>query len=157
MMTTAHFHLLVNHLPLFGSMLAALVLAHGLWTKSVQTKIAAYNLLILSSLGAVVAYLTGESAEEAVENLQGISESAIERHEDASVIALVALIILGVLAILGLIFTMRQSRFTRRIAITVLLMSLLSFGIMAWTGYLGGQIRHTEFGTASVAHEDDDD
>lgn len=51
-MDQTHLHLSINHLPIFGSILGGLVLAYGLWTKSNQTKIAAYYLLIISSIGA---------------------------------------------------------------------------------------------------------
>ena len=71
-MNQTHLHLLITHLPIFGSILGGLVLAHGIWTKSNQTKIAAYNVLIISSIGAVVAYLTGEGAEETVEKIPGV-------------------------------------------------------------------------------------
>ena len=80
-MSQTHLHLLITHLPIFGSVLGGLVLAHGLWTRSSQTKIAAYNLLILSAIGAVIAYMTGEAAEETIENIQGVATNMIEEHE----------------------------------------------------------------------------
>ena len=143
-MNQTHIHLLITHLPIFGSILGGLVLAHGLWTKSIQTKIAAYNILIISSLGAGIAYLTGEAAEETVENLQGIAKNMIDEHEDFAVFALVSLIILGVASLAGLFLTLGKSQLTKTIAIVVLFLSLISFGLVAATGYLGGQIRHTE-------------
>lgn len=147
-MNQTHLHLLINHLPIFASILGGLVLAHGLWTKSDQTKIAAYYLLIISSIGAAIAYLTGEVAEEAVENIQGISKDLIEQHEDFSVIALVALSILGVVSLIGLFLTIKKSPLTRIVAIVTLFISLISFGLIARTGYIGGQIRHTEINSS---------
>lgn len=143
-MNQTHLHLLITHLPIFGSILGALVLAHGLWTKNNQTKIAAYNLLILSAIGACIAYLTGEAAEETVENIQGVVESTIKEHEEFASFALVSLIILGLASILGLFITLRKSPLTRTLGFVILFISLISFGLVARTGYLGGQIRHTE-------------
>jgi hypothetical protein len=94
-MNQTHIHLLITHLPIFGSILGGLVLAHGIWTKSNQTKIAAYNLLIISSIGAVIAYLTGEGAEETVENMQGVVEATIKQHEEFASVALISLIPIG--------------------------------------------------------------
>lgn len=148
-MDQVHIHLLITHLPIFGSILGALVLAHGIWTKSDQTKIAAYNVLIISSFGAVVAYLTGEGAEEAVEDIQGVAKSMIEQHEDFAMFALVGLISVGVVSILGLYFTIRKSSLTKTIANLTLIVSIISFVLIARTGYLGGQIRHTEISTTS--------
>lgn len=148
-MNQTHIHLLITHLPIFGSILGGLVLAHGLWTKSNPTKIAAYNLLIISSIGAVIAYLTGEGAEEVVEKIQGVSKSMIEKHSDSAVYGLVSLSILGVAALIGLFLSFRKSPLSRTIAIITLVISLISFGLIARTGYLGGQIRHTEINTTT--------
>ena len=63
-MNQTHIHLIITHLPIFGSLLGGIVLVHGLLTKTKQTLIAAYILLIISTLGAGIAYLTGEAAEE---------------------------------------------------------------------------------------------
>lgn len=143
-MNQTHIHLLITHLPIFGSILGGLVLAYGLWAKSNHTKMAAYILLIVSSIGAGIAYSTGEAAEETVEDIPGISKNLIEQHEDFAVIALVSLIVLGVASIIGLFLTFRKSKLTRATAVVVLFISLISFGLVARTGYLGGQIRHTE-------------
>ena len=143
-MNQTHIHLLIKHLPIFGSMLGGIVLAHGLWTKSNQTIIAAYYVLIISSLGAGIAYLTGEGAEESVEHLQGVAKANIEQHKDFAVFALIALIILGLASVLGLFISLRKMQLTRTTAFVILLISIISFGLVARTGYLGGQIRHTE-------------
>ncbi len=143
-MDQTHIHLVITHLPIFASILGGLVLAYGLWTKSSETKITAYALFIISSIGAGIAYLTGEAAEESVEHLQGIFEATIERHEDFATYALVSLIILGVASIIGIFLTLRKSPATRKLAFVIFIISLVSFGLVARTGYLGGQIRHSE-------------
>jgi uncharacterized membrane protein len=143
-MNQAYIHLLITHLPVFGSILGGLVLVQGLFTKSDQTKIAAYLIFIISSIGAGIAYLTGEAAEESVEDLQGIVEETIKLHEDFALFALISLIILGLASIAGLFLTLRKSLLTRSVAFIVLLISIVSFGLVARTGYLGGKIRHTE-------------
>lgn len=143
-MDQTHIHLVINHLPIFGSILGGLVLAYGIWSKSNETQIAAYGLFIISSVGAGVAYLTGEAAEESVENVTGVFEATIERHEDFAIYALVSLIILGVASIIGIFLTLKKSSATRTLAFVIVLISLVSFGLAVRTGYLGGQIRHSE-------------
>jgi uncharacterized membrane protein len=66
--------------------------------------------------------------------------------------ALVSLIVLGVFSILGLFLAVRNSSATRKVAFFILFVSLVSFGLVARTGYLGGQIRHTELNTASSSN-----
>lgn len=148
-MNQTHIHLLITHLPIFGSILGALVLLHGIGVRSNQTKIAAYYLFILSSIGAGIAYITGEEAEETVENIQGLIEASIKQHEEFALYALISLIILGVASLLGAFLTWRNSSLTRTVAFIILFISLISFGLVARTGYLGGQIRHTEITNAT--------
>ena len=143
-MNQTHIHLLITHLPIFGSFFGGLVLAHGLWSKSNQTKIAAYNLFIISSIGAGIAYLTGEAAEETVENIQGVFEATIKQHETFALYAFVSLIVLGFASVVGLFLTLKRSPLMKTTALLVLFISIISFGLIARTGYLGGQIRHTE-------------
>ena len=154
-MSQTHIHLLITHLPIFGSLLGALVLVYGIWAKSNQTKMAAYFIFILASIGAGIAYLTGEAAEETVENIQGIAKDMIEQHEEFADISLIALIVLGVASIGGLWLTWRKSRLTRTAAVAVLLISLVSFGLVGWSGYQGGQIRHTEINNLATSIQDD--
>ena len=152
-MNPTHIHLLITHLPIFGSILGALVLTYGLWTKSNTTKIAAYYLFIISAIGAVIAYLSGGASEETVENITGIAKNMIDQHEDFAVFALVSLIILGIFSIGGLFLTLKKSAQTKNLAIVILLISIISFGLVARTGYLGGQIRHTEINNVDVLNE----
>lgn len=160
-MNQTHIHLLITHLPIFGSVLGGLVLAHGLWTNSNQTKIAAYNLFVISAIGAGIAYLTGEAAEETVENIQGVLEATIKQHEEFALFALISLIILGLTSIVGLFITLKNLPLTRTVAFIILFISLISFGLVARTGYLGGQIRHSEIASTTnlspVQNEKDGD
>ncbi len=143
-MNQTHIHLFITHLPLFGSMFGGLVLLHGFLVKSTQTNIAGYYILILSAIGAGIAYLTGEEAEETVENIQGIIKSNIEAHEEFALFALISLISLGILSLMALLLTWNKSPLIRPINIFILLISGISFILVSRTAYLGGQIRHTE-------------
>ena len=147
-MDQTHIHLLITHLPIVGSILGAVVLGHGLITKTDQTKIAAYLLFIISSIGAGISYITGEAAEETVEDIAGVSKNLIEQHEELAVFALVSLIALGIVSIIGLFITSKKYRYSRTVAVVVFIISLISFGLVAGTGYLGGQIRHTEINSS---------
>jgi uncharacterized membrane protein len=149
-MSQVHLHLLITHLPIFGSLLGALVLGYGLWVKSNQTKNAAYFIFIISGIGAAIAYFTGEGAEEAVEKIQGVSENIIKLHEDSAMYALISLIALGVMSVVALVVSRIKTSFIKSMSIFILIISLVSFGLVARTGYLGGQIRHTEIANGAI-------
>lgn len=149
-MDQAHLHLLITHLPIFGSILGAFVLAYGIWSKSNSTKIAAYFLFIIAAIGTGIAYLTGEGAEEVVENIQGVSENVMKEHEEFAMFALVSLIVLGISSLFALFVTYKKSTLLKTASIATLVISLVSFALVARTGYLGGQIRHTEISATAV-------
>lgn len=88
-----------------------------------------------------------------MENIQGIHESMIEQHEDMALIALVALIVLGVSAMAGIILTVRKLSFSILLEKVILFITIISFALVAWTGYLGGQIRHSELRSISSVQE----
>jgi len=143
-MDQTHLHLLITHLPIYGSILGGFVLAYGLWTRSAHTMISAYLLFLISALGAGIAYSTGEAAEETVERIQGVAENMIEQHEDFAIYALWGLIIVGAASIIGILFSWRKWSGARSVGFVLLFLALVSFGLVTYTGYLGGQIRHTE-------------
>lgn len=156
-MTETHIHLLINHMPVFGSVFGAIVLAIGIWSKSTTAKLAAYVVFLLSSIGGLIAYVTGEAAEETVEHIPGVATKMIEQHETAAGYALVALIVLGVMAVLAAVMTVLKPATTHVFAWITLLISLIVFGLVARTGYLGGQIRHTEVSGYTVPETEDHD
>lgn len=149
-MDQTHLHLLITHLPIFGSLLGTLVLGYAMWKKSDTTMLAAYYMLVISALGVVIAYLTGEGAEETVENIQGISENVIEQHAEFALYALIGLSVVGVLSLIGIYFNHKKGPFSKLIATVTLFLALISFSLVARTGYLGGQIRHTEIAAGAV-------
>jgi len=158
-MNATHIHLIITHLPIFGSILGSIVLSYGLATKSTYTQNASYLVFIISAVGAGIAYLTGEAAEETVEHIQGVVHDVIESHEESAKLALISMGILAVFSVVSLYFNYRKERFAHTLALITLILSLISFGFSAYTGYLGGKIRHTEIYNSQlpVSTSEDDD
>jgi hypothetical protein len=141
-MNAAHIHLMLNHVPLFGALAVTVLLVVALVLRQQGVARAGLVVALLTALVAIVVYLTGEPAEELVENLPGISEAVMESHEE---IALVATLVVGAFALVSLygLFAFRRGvsmGFTK----ILLVLSLLPLATMAYTAYLGGQIRHSE-------------
>jgi hypothetical protein len=93
---------------------------------------------------------TGEGAEELVSTLAGVSEAAIEPHEEAAEAALFAAMALGVLALAALVVPARMAQARRAAVIGSLVMSAATFGLAARTANLGGAIRHPEIRAAAT-------
>ena len=88
-MNQLHLHLLINHLPIFGSFFGFLVLSFGMLSKSKYTLISAFLIFIISTLGTTFAYFTGEGAEEMAEKVKNISITMIQQHASFAVYDLI--------------------------------------------------------------------
>jgi uncharacterized membrane protein len=153
-MNPTHVHLVITHLPIYGTILGTVVLVIGMITRSRETKLAAYILLLISSVGGFVAYTTGEPAEETVEHIAGISENLIEEHEEFASVAIVFLGVMAVLSFAGLFIARMGEKLKKAVSILILIVSLATFLMVSWTGYLGGKIRHTEINDQTLQKPD---
>jgi uncharacterized membrane protein len=143
-MNWAHIHLLLNHLPLVGTIFGVLLLLLALLRKSEELKRVSLGIFVLTALLALPVYFTGEPAEKVVEYLPGVEEPLIERHENTALFALLMAGGAGVVALAGLILFRRAEKLPGWIVAATLVLSLATSGLMGWTANLGGQIRHTE-------------
>jgi hypothetical protein len=142
-MNAAHLHLLLNHAPVFGVFFALVLLGLARLRRSDELARIGLGTLVISGLAAAAAMVTGEPAEHAVEHLAGISERAIETHEEAAELAALATYAGAVIA-LGALLLRRRIAVAGRLRLLALLAALAAFSLMARTAHLGGQIRHPE-------------
>ena len=151
-MSPVHLHLLLNHLPVVGTVVAILLLAYALLRRSPELTRVSLGLFVLLAFAGAVVYLTGEPAEETVEHLAGVSESVIHSHEEAALVATILMSALGFVSLGGLVgFRKRTAGIPRGFAALALVLSLAPAAAMAYTANLGGQIRHTEIRAGAVA------
>ena len=143
-MNWAHLHLLLNHIPVLGTIFGLAVLAYALFRRNDDLKRLALGTFVLVSLLALPVYFTGEPAEHVVEHAAAVSESFVKAHEAAALLSLIGVELLGLSALVGLYVSRGGGPLSAKIARTVLLVSLVTSGLMARTANLGGQIRHAE-------------
>ena len=142
-MNAAHLHLLFNHAPVF-SVLVALAL-FGIARVRRSDELARFSLwvLVASGIAAAAAIITGEPAEHAVEHLAGISERAIEAHEEAAELAALGTYSAALIALVTIVLR-RRIVLARYLTVLAMVAALGAFGLMARTANLGGRIRHPE-------------
>lgn len=154
-MNYAHIHLLLNHLPILGTIFGLLLLAWATLRKSDELRCVSLGVFVVTAALAIPAYLTGEPAEEVVEHLPGVAESIIEQHENAALFALLGAALTGLVALVGLVFARRAAHLSGAVLAAVAVLAVGTSGLMGWTGNLGGQIRHTEIRSgASMTSEE---
>ena len=143
-MNEAHFHLIVNHLPIIFPIVGVIVMITGLISKSVAVKRTAYLVFIIGALSAIAAMATGEGAEEVVEQIGGIRESYIETHEETAEIFAVLGYALAGISLLGLLASFKQTTLSNILSVTTLAFAFVVLFFGKETGTTGGEIRHTE-------------
>ena len=102
-MNQAHWHLVLNHLPIIIPMIGLLVLIGGFVFRSETVKRTSFFIFILGALCTIPAFATGEGAEEIVEDLAGVDERLIKIHEEAAETFAILSYILGGLSLVGLL------------------------------------------------------
>ena len=156
-MNAAHFHLMVNHAPLFAALFGAMILAVGLLRKQKSLEKVGLVLAVLTAITAFVAVQSGERAEEIAEDLAGVVETTIHDHEEAAEGALLASMLLGVVAFAALVLPERQAALKRATTVGALVLTLVAFGLLGRAANLGGLIRHSEIATLSVSGSSGED
>jgi uncharacterized membrane protein len=143
-MNTAHWHLVLNHIPILGVwfilawMVAALILGNSTMLRSSWVAF-----VVLAAL-TIPTYLTGEPSEEIIEHQANVSHKAIGRHENAAKIGLIGGEALGVLSLAALLLTRRRENLTRPLTIATVVLALICGVWMGYVGNLGGQVSHPE-------------
>lgn len=147
-MNAAQIHLGLNHLPVVGILFGTMILLVAMVLKNRTVRATGLALLLFASLTSVPVFLSGEPAEELVEERPGVSESDIHEHEEAGEFALVIALLTGVAAAGALATTLRPElaggRFEKPLTIATLILALAANASLLRTAHLGGLIRHEE-------------
>ena len=151
-MTWPHVHLAVNHLPVILVPVAIAMLAAAWAKKSAELRKAGLAWLVVAAAAGGAAYLTGEPAEDVIEDLPAVSKAAIEEHEEAALLAAVATGAAGLIALGALVIGRGPAPAPAWILAMTFVVALVAAGLMVRTANLGGRISHPEIrGPAATA------
>lgn len=158
-MNEAHFHLLVNHLPIVGLLIGILALIVGLILKKREVQLTALGIFVFSAITSALAFYSGEGAEEVVENMAGISETLIHTHEEYAESFFTLTLILGATALIAFIAELKKINVSRYLIILTLLLAISDGVLASFVGTSGGEIRHSEIrnDTHVIDLDNDDD
>lgn len=155
-MSWTHFHLMANHVPVLGAPALLLLLAWALVRRSpAVTRAALWGTVLLAPAAQLVTF-SGEQTEDQLEQMVRIDEALVEEHEELAETATRVLIVTAVIAAIALWRGRRDPG--QRLLPTVVLVGLVATsGLMAYSAWEGGMIRHTEIhapgAAASAAQE----
>jgi uncharacterized membrane protein len=149
-MNDAHLHLVVNHFPIIGLILALGILVAGMILKNNSVKNTAYALFIVSAIFAAFSMGTGEGAEEAVENMPTVGKQIIHEHEEMAEKLALILYLLGVISIGGIYLNIKNHSKAKLVSFIALVVAIVGLYAAIQTGTTGGEVRHTEIRANAV-------
>ena len=147
-MNLAHLHLLLNHFPTVGMMIAFGLFAGAFFRDHEDLKKVSLVLFFGIAVITFPTYMTGAAAQMQLRDQPGISSPLMAAHEDAAMLAFLFMEITGVIAWFGLWQYRRNSRPANWVMPTILVLSIVSFVLMARAANIGGDIRHPEIQSA---------
>jgi uncharacterized membrane protein len=152
-MNWAHVHLLLNHFPTVGMVVGLGLFLAAIVSQSDDLKRGSLGIFFFISLLTIPAFVTGTSAELALEHTPEVSKTMIQAHETAAFEGLWFMELTGAVAWLGLWQYRRLSRLPQTTLASILLLALVTFGLMSRAALIGGEIRHPEVRTGPTLPE----
>jgi uncharacterized membrane protein len=152
---SAHVHLLLNHVPTVGFGLGLALFLVGQLRKNDDLKRTSLVIFFVVAVVSIATYLSGSGAEAVLRGEDpapayppGVLPAAIRVHEDAAFQAFVLMETTGFFAWLALWQWRRVAQLPRWNLPIVLVLSIVTFALMARAAELGGEIHHSEIWVA---------
>jgi len=144
-MNGAHWHLLMNHIPIMFPAAGLLVMIMSLLMPGgARFRQAAYFLFIIGAVSAYPAMETGEGAEHVMKSIPGTDKKLIHEHEEMAESLAVVAYILGVLSAICWWAEWKSKAFAKWAYWSTLVTALILLILAYRTGVSGGIIKHQE-------------
>jgi hypothetical protein len=141
-----YIHVVLNHLPIYGTMLGAFALAVSLFLRSRTAQITALILTLIAGVSAYPVFVTGERAYKAIRSLtDDAGADWLDEHMDRAEKTISAFYLLALLALAGLLVPIKWPKLGMPLAALTLAAAILCSGIAIFIAQPGGWVRHPEF------------
>jgi len=141
-----YIHVVLNHLPIYGTILGGLALAISLALRSRAAQITA---LIITLVAAVSAYPVLVSGQRAYKTIRGMSDDDgaewLDEHMDRAEKTIGAFYFLAAVAIAGLLVPIKWPKTSFPLAAVTLAVAVICSGLAVYIAQAGGRVRHLEF------------
>ena len=151
LLTPAHLHLALNHVPIIGLAVACLPVLVGILFHS-RGALASGLLAVVLCAGTMPAIIeTGEAAQESFVDgsiepgMDAAGKEAFHEHSHRAKATAPVVYAAGILSLVALLALIKFPRQAAWIGWAVLVGSALSIALSVWTAEAGGRIRHPEF------------
>jgi len=144
-----YIHVVLNHLPIYGTILGALALAISLILRSRAAQITALILTLIAGASAYPVFVTGQKAYKTIRNQSDdAGAERLDEHMDRAEKTIGVFYFLAFLALAGLLVPIKWPKAGLPLAAVTLVVAVLCAGIAIYIAQPGGQVRHPEFQTS---------
>jgi uncharacterized membrane protein len=147
----AHLHLLLNHVPTVGSVVALGLLLLALVRRDEPLKHAGLEVFFVIAVVTLPVYMSGVAAHLKLRDRPELSDNAMRVHQDAALAGFAVTEFAGFVAWIALWQSRRRGRAARGLVPAAMLLSIVALALMARAATLGGDIRHPEIRTGASA------
>src|SRR5438132_1848493 len=141
-----YIHVVLNHLPIFGTILGALALAISLILRSRAAQVTALIITLIAGASAYPVFVTGQRAYKAI---RGMADDAgadvLDEHMDRAEKTIGVFYFLAALAIAGLLVPIKWPKSAVPLAALTLVVAIFCSGIAVYIAQPGGRVKHPEF------------
>jgi hypothetical protein len=139
-----YIHVVLNHLPIYGTILGAIALAVSLLLRSRAAQITALIIILIAGVSAYPVFVSGQRAYKAI---RGMSDDAgaLDEHMDRAEKTIGAFYFLAFAALAGLLVPLKWPKTGLPLTALALLLALICFGLGVYIAQEGGRVRHPEF------------
>ena len=141
-----YIHVVLNHLPIYGTILGALALAISIVLRSRAAQITALILTLIAGASAYPVFVTGQRAYKTIRGMaDDAGADALDEHMDRAEKTIGAFYLLAALAVAGLLVPIKWPKSAVPLAALTLIVAILCSGIAVYIAQPGGRVRHPEF------------
>jgi len=150
-MSLAHLHLIMNHVPTVGAVVALGLLLLGFVRRNDHQKHAGLEVLFVIAVLTLPVYVSGVAAHREMRDLPEISVDAVGMHQDAALVGFAVMEFAGFVAWIALWQSRRRGSRSPALVAAVMVLLVVALALMGRAANLGGEIRHPEIRAAAAA------
>ncbi len=143
-MNSIHLHLMLNHIPIFGTIILFILFSYSVFRQKEDLSKKLLWLFPVLAVFTTILILTGDPSANVVRTYEGINREAIDTHETFGYISFYLILAISALSFAGIYFSKKKNILPSWIKYGIIILSFLCTVAIAWTGKLGGEIRHVE-------------
>src|SRR5262245_51662052 len=150
-MNLAHLHLVMNHVPTLGAVVALGLLLLAFIRRNEHLKHVGLEVLFVIAVLTLPVYVSGVAAYYEIRERPDISVDNISIHQDAALIGFTVMEFAGFVAWVALWQSRRRGRSAQGFVAAATVLLVVALAVMGRAANLGGDIRHPEIRAAGAA------